>query len=168
MPRISPPESAGAMRSESQMRPAASDARTGPVLLYDATCGLCNRSVRLLLRIDRRGVLRFAALQGAPAQAWLRSRGLPTQDFDSIVLIRDWGAPDGGSAYLLETDALAAALDAGGGVGHLLAWIRLIPKAWRDRAYRVVARLRYRLFGAWAPRPLPRPEWRSRFIGEPS
>ena len=150
------------------MRSSPGAARTGPVLLYDATCGLCNRAVRLLLRIDRTGVLRLAALQGGPAQAWLRSHGLPTEDFDSMVLVRDWDAPDGGSAYLLRTDALAAALEAGGGVGRVLAWSRFIPRPWRDLGYRAVARLRHRLFGAWAPRPLPRPEWKERFIGDPS
>ncbi len=150
------------------MSPAPGDARKGPVLLYDATCGLCNRAVRLLLRIDRRGVLRFAALQGGPAQAWLRSRGLPTADFDSMVLVRDWEAHGGGPAYLLRTDALAAALRAAGGVGRVLAWIRFMPRPWRDLGYRVVARLRHRLFGAWVPRPLARPDWKERFIGEPS
>ncbi len=154
------------MSAETLMRPAPTGARTGPVLLYDGTCGLCNRSVRLLLRIDRRGVLRFAALQGGPAQAWLRSHGLPTADFDSMVFVRDWDAPGGGPAYLLRTDALAAALQACGGVGRLLAWIRFIPRPWRDPGYRLVARLRHRLFGAWVPRPLPRPGWKDRFIGD--
>jgi predicted DCC family thiol-disulfide oxidoreductase YuxK len=156
------------MRPEPPLSPASGEARSGPVLLYDATCGLCNRSVRLLLRIDRRGVLRFSALQGGPAQAWLRSRGLPTADFDSMVLVRDWGAQGGGPAYLLRTDALAAALEACGGAGRVLAWIRLLPRSWRDPGYRLVASLRHRLFGAWAPRALARPDWKERFIGEPS
>ena len=43
------------------------------VLFYDGQCGLCNRVVRLLLQTDRAGRLRFATLQSAPAQAYLRS-----------------------------------------------------------------------------------------------
>ncbi|HVO09767.1 MAG TPA: DCC1-like thiol-disulfide oxidoreductase family protein, partial [Vicinamibacteria bacterium] len=35
-----------------------------PVLFYDGGCGLCHLSVRLLLRLDRRGRLRFAPLGG--------------------------------------------------------------------------------------------------------
>jgi predicted DCC family thiol-disulfide oxidoreductase YuxK len=154
------------MRSEFQTRPVPGEAPTRPVLLYDASCGLCNRCVRLLLRIDRRGVLRFAALQGGPAQGWLRAHGLPTADFDSMILVRDWDGP--GGAYLRRTDALAAALAACGGAGRVLAWIRFVPRPWRDLVYRVVARLRSRLFGAWAPHRLPRPEWKNRFIGDPS
>ena len=53
-------------------------AEIGPVLLFDGTCGLCNRCVRLLLRLDRRARLHFAPLQSAPAQAYLRTHGLPT------------------------------------------------------------------------------------------
>ncbi len=132
------------------------------MLLFDGECGLCNGAVGFLLRIDRRGVLRFATLQGAPGQAWLRSHGLPLGDFQSMVLVRDW---EGGSAdHEFRTDALVAALQACGGVGRALAWIRVVPRAWRDAAYRVVARLRYRVFGVWNGAPLARPEWAARFV----
>jgi len=151
------------------MNPNQEETRAGPVLLYDGKCGLCNRAVRFLLRIDGRGILSFAALQGGPGQAWLRGHGLPTGDFESMVFVRDWsGAPNGGrDAYALRTEALVAALEAVGGAGRVLAWIRFVPGPWRDGAYRLIARLRYRLFGEWRARPLPRPEWGDRFIGGP-
>lgn len=144
--------------------------RHGPVLLFDGSCGLCNRAVRLLLRLDRRGTLRFAALQGAPAQAWLGAHALPSRDFDSLVFVRDWqGSGTGGADdYALRTDGLIAALQACGGLGPVLAWIRFIPRAWRDGAYRWVARERYRVFGEWRDRPLSRPEMSERFIADPS
>jgi len=135
------------------------------VLLYDGECGLCNRAVRILLRMDRRGILCFATLQGGPGQAWLGAHGLPTDDFESMVFVRDWNSASAGpEAYALRTDALVAALAACGGAGRALAWIRFIPRAWRDGAYRLVARLRYRVFGEWKPTPLPRPEWADRFM----
>ena len=149
------------------MNPNQAKGPGGPVLLYDAECGLCNRAVRLLLRIDRRGALRFGALQGGAGQAWLRAHGLPASDFESMVFVRDWEGGTGGHA--LRTDALAAALGACGGVGRALGLVRAVPRPVRDGAYRLVARLRYRLFGAWKARPLARPEWRGRFIDpEPS
>lgn len=37
-------------------------------LLYDGTCGLCDRSVQWLLRRDRRGALRFARLERAAVE----------------------------------------------------------------------------------------------------
>jgi predicted DCC family thiol-disulfide oxidoreductase YuxK len=143
-----------------------SPAKGAPVLLYDGECGLCNRAVRLLLRIDAGGVLRFASLQGGPGQAWLRLHGLATSGFDSMVFIRDWGPRGGGDAFALRTDALVAALQACGGWGRVLGWIRVVPRPLRDAAYRLVARFRYRLFGPWRPLPLARPEWAGRFISE--
>jgi predicted DCC family thiol-disulfide oxidoreductase YuxK len=152
------------------MSPTPTASRPGPVLLYDGTCGLCNRAVRALLRIDRRGTLRFATLQGAPGQAWLRAHGLALDNFGSLVFVRDWEGGTGGPGdYALRTDGLAEALSACGGIGTVLAWMRFIPSPIRDGAYRLVSRLRYRIFGEWRPRPLARAEWASRFIdGYPS
>jgi predicted DCC family thiol-disulfide oxidoreductase YuxK len=47
--------------------PSTPVAATGPVLFFDGECGLCNRVVRLMLRLDRRGRLRYAPLQGLRA-----------------------------------------------------------------------------------------------------
>jgi predicted DCC family thiol-disulfide oxidoreductase YuxK len=151
---------------ESSMSSNAKEARGAPVLLYDGECGLCNRSVRFLLAIDRTGLLRFAPLQSEPGQAWLRANGLPVDDFSSLVFIRDWEgrAAGGPGAYALRTDGLVAALEAGGGIGRVLAFIRYFPRSWRDGVYRLVARIRYRIFGPWRDRPLARPEMRKRFI----
>jgi predicted DCC family thiol-disulfide oxidoreductase YuxK len=41
---------------------------------------------------------------------------------------------------------------------------RIIPPAMLDRMYDVVARNRYRLFGRFDRCPIPRPEYRRRFI----
>ena len=134
-----------------------------PVLFYDARCGLCNRVVRLLLRTDRAGRLRFATLQGEKGQAYLRLWKLPTQDFDSLVFAPDWSAPDR-FAPRLRTDGALAAAAAIGGVWRLITWARLLPVWLRDPVYRLVARTRYSLFGEYQPSPLPDPEWAKRFL----
>lgn len=140
-----------------------SDESTQPVLLFEGECGLCNRVVRLLLRTDRRGRLRFAPLESAPAQAYLRARGLPTEDFDSLVFVPDWAAPER-HAPLFRTDgALAAAAEAGGG-WRLVTWLRVLPAWSRDPFYKLVARTRYALFGEYRPTPLPNPAWEERFL----
>jgi predicted DCC family thiol-disulfide oxidoreductase YuxK len=136
----------------------------GPVLLFDGECGLCNRVVRLLLRLDRRGTLHFTALQGEPAQAFLREHGLPTQDFSTLVFVPDWAHRERAD-YRLRTDGVIAALRAAGGAGTFLAaLLALFPVSWRDGGYRLVARWRYRVFGPWRACPLPRPEWGRRFF----
>lgn len=136
----------------------------GPVLLYDGECGLCNRVVRLLLRLDRGERLHFARLQSPAGQAYLRDHGLPTTDFDSLVFVPDWAQPER-SDFLLRTDGVIAALRVCEGLSpELAAVLAVFPAAWRDAGYRLVARWRYRIFGAWKPRPLPRPERATRFI----
>ncbi len=144
----------------------------GPVLLFDGECGLCNRVVRLLLRLDRRGRLRFAPLQGPAAQGFLHAHGLPVEDFSTLVFVPDWArSTSSGRArredpeFLLRTDGAIAALRAGGGAGRWLAAVlAIVPRRLRDAGYKFVARTRYRIFGPWKACPLPRPEWAARFL----
>lgn len=136
--------------------------KAGSVLLFDGECALCNGVVAMLLRRDRRGALRFATLQSAVGQAWLKAHGLPAGDFDSLVLVLDWEAA--GPGFLLRTDGLVAALEAAGGSAGLAALLRILPRPWRDAGYRIVARLRRRIFGTWKEARLSRPEWAARFI----
>ena len=134
-----------------------------PVLLYDGECGLCNRLVRSLLRADQAGRLNYASLQSAPAQMYLRSQGLPTQDFDSLVFVMDWDHP---LAYppLLRTDGALAAAAEVGGIWRVVAWLRVLPRWLRDSFYRGVARTRYALFGEYRGIPLAESKWGSRFL----
>lgn len=134
-----------------------------PVLLYDGGCGLCNALMRLMLRRDRRGVLLFAPLQGASAQAFLRSRGMNTEEFDSLVFVDDLNRPD--TPHRLRTAAaLAAMRELGGGWLRLAGMLEAVPASWRDAIYKVIARLRYRIFGRYKPTPLPNPDWARRII----
>jgi predicted DCC family thiol-disulfide oxidoreductase YuxK len=151
------------MQPSQESRISPGERANHPVLLYDGECGLCNKAVRFLLRIDRRGRLRFAPLQGPSAQAYLRSRGLPTEDFDSMMLVPDWQRRDGADP-LMRTNAALAAVKETGGPWAMLRILGVIPAPLRDLLYKVVARFRYRLFGPYRPTPLPRAEWQQRFL----
>jgi predicted DCC family thiol-disulfide oxidoreductase YuxK len=141
-----------------------SSAAAGPVLFFDGECGLCNRLVRGLLRLDRQGQLRYAPLQGPVAQAYLHAHGLPTQDFDTLIFVPDWARRER-PEYLVRTAGALAALRATGGFGRAVAAVlTLVPTAIRDWVYRWIGRSRYRLFGPWRPRPLARPEYAARFL----
>lgn len=146
--------------------PSNASSSLGPpkaVLFYDGECGLCNNAVRFLLRIDRHARLRFAPLQGPTAQEYLRVKGLPTEDFESMVLVTDWSrrAED---PPRLRTDAALTALREIGGFWRVSALLRVVPSALRDWVYRAIGHSRYRLFGPYRPRPLPHPEWAQRFL----
>ena len=119
----------------------------GPVLLFDGDCGLCVHCVKLLLKADRRRRLCFAALQGKPAQSFLRERGLAGMDFDSVVFVSEW-ARRLDTTPLFGTDALFAAMRTAGGMWRMVVWLEVLPRVWRDRVYCWVARRRHRFFGS--------------------
>lgn len=134
-----------------------------PVLLYDGQCGLCNWVVRLLLRTDRAGRLSYASLQSTQAQEYLRRHNLPTVDFDSLVFVPDWDNP-ATEIPLLRTDGALAAASVVGGRWRLITWTRVLPVGLRDPMYRLVARLRYALFGEYRGKPLAESGWSGRFL----
>ncbi|HSI07218.1 MAG: thiol-disulfide oxidoreductase DCC family protein [Rariglobus sp.] len=134
-----------------------------PVLLYDGECGLCNALMRFMLRRDRRGVLRFAPLQGTTGQAFLKSHGLNTEDFDSLVFIQDL-TREGTPFFLRTAGALRAMSEMGGGWRRLARMLAIMPSCCSDLLYQCIARLRYRLFGRYRPTPLPNPEWVKRIL----
>jgi len=116
-----------------------------------------------MLRHDPGGRMHFAPLQSTPAQEYLRLQGLPTDNFDSMVFVPDWGNRAKG-AYLLRTDgALAAFAQLSGGLRRL-AWLRVVPSFLRDGAYRLIARTRFAIFGKYKMAPLPNPSWEKRFL----
>jgi predicted DCC family thiol-disulfide oxidoreductase YuxK len=134
-----------------------------PVLLYDGECGLCNGVVLFMLRHDREGRLHFASLQSAPGQDYLKSQGLPTSDFGSLVFVPDW-AHQARGAFLLRTDGALAAVAELDGPWRALAGLRFAPHGLRDAAYRLISKTRYALFGQYRPGPLPDPSWEKRFL----
>ena len=62
---------------------------TEPLVLYDGTCGLCDRSVQMILRHDRAGRFRFAAQQSDFAQGVMERHGLAADALSTVVLIHD-------------------------------------------------------------------------------
>ena len=108
-------------------------------------------------------MLRFARLQGPTAQTFLRSRGLPTEDFDSIVFVDDLDRPDT-THHVRTAGALRAMQEMGGGWRKLARVLGWVPACVRDAVYKGVARVRYRIFGEYRPTPLPDPRWAARFL----
>ena len=127
-----------------------------PTVFFDGVCGLCNHSVNWLLARDPEHKLRFAPLQGTTAEqrldAGIRNR------LDTMVFMH------GGNTFT-RTAAVSRILMTLGGRWKLLGWLLwLVPEPIRDLGYRIVSRLRYRLFGKHETCRLPTPEERSVFL----
>ena len=144
--------------------PAIWDGR-GPVLFFDGECGLCQRLVGLLLRLDRQGRLHFAPLQGTAAQGYLRTHGLPTKDFDTLIFVPEWARRDRPEHQVRTTGVIGALRSIGGTRARALAAVLAVfPAALRDGGYKQVARWRYRIFGPWRPHRPGRAESGARFL----
>ena len=131
-----------------------------PVLLYDGVCGFCNGAVQTILKHDRRGVLRFAALQSAFGQAVLQ-RHPELAGVDSVVFVER--GPGVERVHTRSAASLRVAAYLGGWWKLFLA-ARVLPAPVRDFFYDLVARYRYRFFGKYDACLLPPPEVRARFI----
>lgn len=134
------------------------------ILFYDGVCGLCNRLLRFVMRRDRRGVIRFAALQSAFAVETLARHGKDAGRLDTVYVLDDEG---GRETVLWEARAILRVLrELGGGWRVFAAIVGVLPTVVLNLGYRVVARLRYRLFGKYDACPLPSPEERARFVAQ--
>jgi predicted DCC family thiol-disulfide oxidoreductase YuxK len=131
-----------------------------PVLLYDGVCGFCNKSVQMILDHDRRGEIRFAALQ---SDYGLRvvERHPELRGVDSVVYVE---TAQGGERVHVRSDAALKVAAYLGGFWKIFLAARVMPRALRDYFYDLFARNRYRLFGKYDTCLLPPPEVRSRFL----
>ena len=129
---------------------------THPILFFDGVCGLCNRSVDLLLRIDKEDVFRFAPLQGETAR-----RMLPPLTGDpeiwAILYLDENGLHD-------QSDVTIQVCRRLGGRWGLVGLLRIMPVSIRNAAYRFVARNRYSWFGKHDTCRLPTPQEQARFL----
>ena len=136
------------------------------LVFYDGLCGLCSRFVQFLLKRDTNARLSFAALQGDHARRLLVPRGFDPADLDTVFVVADWKGPN--ERILSRSRAVLHAVSELGGVwAGLSGAARIVPTALADAVYGLVARSRYRIFGRFDTCPLPRPEWRSRFVDVP-
>ena len=140
----------------------ASSERDPAWLLYDGTCGLCDRSVQWLLRRDRRGALRFARLDG-PIGGEVRARhpGLPAAGA-SLLLVVSPGV-EGEKIYSRSSGVLRAVARLGGACSSA-ALLLAVPRFLRDAAYDGVARNRIRWFGRLPACRIPTAGERARFL----
>lgn len=132
-----------------------------PVLLYDGVCGVCNSAVRTILRFDRRGTLRFAALDSDFAGDII-SRHPRLAGLDSVVFVSDPGRPS--ETVSTESAALLQVADYLGGFWKLALAARVVPGFIRDRLYAAFAAVRYHVGGKYDACPIPSPDVRDRFL----
>jgi predicted DCC family thiol-disulfide oxidoreductase YuxK len=126
------------------------------VVLYDGVCGLCNHSVKFLIKRDG-GQMYYAPLQGETAEALRAQYDEIPKTLESVVLV------DNGHVYLRSKAFLQ-------GAKYLTRpwrwayWFRWMPGFLLDLGYRVIARLRYRIWGKYDTCELPTRDERAHLL----
>lgn len=132
------------------------DTPSHPVVLFDGPCGLCQRSVRFLLRQEKKPELRFASIQSKAGQRLLKEHALPLEATE-MVFVEDGKAYAGSEAAFEISKYLKFPLRA-------VRVFRYLPRFLHQGVYRWVARNRYKWFGKDESCALPAPEQAERFL----
>jgi predicted DCC family thiol-disulfide oxidoreductase YuxK len=131
------------------------------LFLYDGVCGLCNRSLRFVIRRLRGDTFRFASIQSAVGREVLLRHGKDPDALVSLFVVSDYQ----GQERLYERSEAALL------IAHhfrypwkMLLAVRVLPRFVRDWFYDRLAANRYRLFGKFDTCPVPDPRHRALFI----
>lgn len=128
-----------------------------PLIVFDEVCVLCSGFARFVLRRDRKRGFRFTAAGSPLGQALFRHYGLPTEDYETNLLLADGLAFTKSEAFI----EIVARL---GRHWPLLRASRVVPRTVRDWSYDRIARNRYRLFGRTPSCMIPPPDAAERFL----
>ena len=109
------------------------------IILFDGVCNLCNFWIRFVSMRDKKKQFEFVTLQSEKGKSLL-ARSIISEEIDSVVLIHK-------GRVFVESDA---ALEISGSLNFpwkLLSVFKVIPKKWRDKLYKRIAKNRYKWFG---------------------
>lgn len=108
------------------------------IIFFDGVCNLCNSTVDLVVKLDKKKRMKYASLQSHYAKNLLSLKDLT--DLDSIIFFKD------GEKYY-RSDAVIYILLSLYPRLQILKFLIYIPKPFRDSLYKMIARNRYKIFG---------------------
>lgn len=127
------------------------------IILFDAICVLCNGWAKFLIQHDQLARFKLTSVQSHLGQKILEYYQMPTDHFDTMLVIKN------GQMYCESTAFLKVIEELGLPYSSLKIGY-LIPKFIRDFLYRRVALNRYRLFGKTDHCMLPSTENKQHFL----
>lgn len=113
------------------------------LVFYDGTCGLCDQTVQLLLKFDKRELFAFAPLQGEVAKTFLKDLPDSLKTIDSLILVENYQT---NPRCLVMSAAVFRICWLLGGAWKLLGWLSFLPPQLFNWLYRLVARNRHLFF----------------------
>ena len=114
------------------------------IIIFDGICGLCNKSVNILIKLDRKKQFLYTSLQ----DEFIKTLNIEPK-IDSIIYYED------GDLFYKST-AILKILRSLGGIWVFANLFYIIPRAIRDFIYDLVAKYRYKIFGKMESCRLPK------------
>lgn len=120
-----------------------------PIIVFDGHCPLCCRSVRFIIRHDRKRVFRFAPISKIDLSVYL------SKDQSSLAASRDTLILVESGKMFMESDAVLRIVRKLNFPWRLFVVFYIIPRFVRDFFYRQLAKRREKWFGrndmCWIP-----------------
>lgn len=128
------------------------------IVLFDGICNLCESSVKLIAKNDKKDVFRLVSIQSEKGQEIINYLGIDTSKIDSIILYEPT------IAYYFKAEAiLKIAQHLSGGYALFYPFI-LLPDFIKNTAYNFIAKNRYKWYGKKEACLIPTPELKKKFL----
>ena len=105
------------------------------LIIFDGVCVFCNKSLDLLMKLDKNKIFKYTSLQGEYIKTLDIQEGI-----DSIIFYEN------GKLYYKST-AILKIFRALGGIWIVTNILYIIPVCIRDFIYDFIAKYRYKIFG---------------------
>ena len=110
------------------------------IVYYDGLCGLCDGSISLILKFDKKHILKYSTLQGNSGQILLKQLNKELHEFDTVLFkVND-------QVYTKST-AVFKIIDSVGGWIKIFKIFNLLPTKFNDWVYSKIAKNRFKYFG---------------------
>lgn len=127
------------------------------IILFDGECVLCSKWVPFVIKRDPKARFKFCSVQSPKGQKLLKSLGLPTQDYQTMVLLK-------GDTPHYRSEAFFEVIKELKQPWPWLLIFRVLPLKLRDWLYNRIALNRYKLFGKHSYCMIPTKDITDRFI----
>ena len=149
------------------------------IILFDGVCVLCNYWARFIIKYDTQKKFKLASVQSPIGQEILKYYGMPLTTFDTLLYIEGLDLENlstdnvsikntdkKNNQLFIKTAAIFRVVSQLGIPWRLVVIFKIIPAALSDRAYNIIARNRYQLFGKKEHCILPTPDHTSRYLSD--
>lgn len=110
---------------------------TYPVVLFDDLCVICSTTTQILIKLDRKSILRFASIESEFAEKLFKVKP-HLEEYDTIIFYKN------GKSFL-KSEAVIEILNTIFNK-NIFTVFRIIPLRLRDFLYDFIAKNRYKIF----------------------